>query len=331
MLTAAADGRRPGRRAGPRRRRLPAQAVRASSSSSARVHALAGGPGRPRRRCWSGPASGLDPPRREVFRDGRYVPLSRKEFAVLAELLRADGAVVSAEQLLETGLGRARRPVHQHGAGDDDEAAPQARRPAGGRDRAGSGVPDPVSMNRLTIRARLTLVYGGLFLLAGAAAARRHVRAGRPAAAAARGRPDAAGSAGDLAEPGAIARSDGSSTCGRRSSRSQDDASRTPWTSLLTQGGIALAVVGGRRDRVRLADRRAGAAAAAPGHRDRPADRRRPGRRPGTARADRAGRPARRGQGARRHVRRDAGAARPARSTGSGGSSPTPRTSCVPR
>ncbi|GAA3130761.1 response regulator transcription factor [Planomonospora alba] len=43
----------------------------------------------------------LDPARREVFRDGRYVPLSKKEFAVLAELLRADGAVVSAEQLLE--------------------------------------------------------------------------------------------------------------------------------------------------------------------------------------------------------------------------------------
>ena len=43
----------------------------------------------------------LDPHRREVFRDGRYVPLSRKEFAVLTELLRADGAAVSAEQLLE--------------------------------------------------------------------------------------------------------------------------------------------------------------------------------------------------------------------------------------
>lgn len=43
----------------------------------------------------------LDPTRREVYRDDRYVPLSRKEFAVLAELLRADGAVVSAEQLLE--------------------------------------------------------------------------------------------------------------------------------------------------------------------------------------------------------------------------------------
>jgi len=43
----------------------------------------------------------LDPARREVYRDDRYVPLSRKEFAVLAELLRADGAVLSAEDLLE--------------------------------------------------------------------------------------------------------------------------------------------------------------------------------------------------------------------------------------
>jgi DNA-binding response OmpR family regulator len=43
----------------------------------------------------------LDPARREVFRGARYVPLARKEFAVLAELLLADGGVVSAEQLLE--------------------------------------------------------------------------------------------------------------------------------------------------------------------------------------------------------------------------------------
>jgi DNA-binding response OmpR family regulator len=43
----------------------------------------------------------LDPARREVYRDGRYIALSRKEFALLTELLRARGAVVSAEQLLE--------------------------------------------------------------------------------------------------------------------------------------------------------------------------------------------------------------------------------------
>jgi len=36
-----------------------------------------------------------------VYRGDHYIPLSRKEFAVLAELLRADGAVVSAEDLLE--------------------------------------------------------------------------------------------------------------------------------------------------------------------------------------------------------------------------------------
>ncbi|MFB6612330.1 response regulator transcription factor [Agromyces sp. NPDC056379] len=43
----------------------------------------------------------LDPIRREVFRDGRHVALTRKEFAVLEVLLRADGGVVSAETLLE--------------------------------------------------------------------------------------------------------------------------------------------------------------------------------------------------------------------------------------
>ncbi len=43
----------------------------------------------------------LDPARREASRDGRVLRLRGKEFGVLAELLRADGAVVSAEQLLE--------------------------------------------------------------------------------------------------------------------------------------------------------------------------------------------------------------------------------------
>jgi DNA-binding response OmpR family regulator len=43
----------------------------------------------------------LDPHRRTVTRDGRPVGLSRKEFAVLAELLRVEGGVVSAEELLE--------------------------------------------------------------------------------------------------------------------------------------------------------------------------------------------------------------------------------------
>jgi two-component system response regulator VanR len=43
----------------------------------------------------------LDPFRREVYRDGRYVPLTRKQFAVLEVLVTAEGGVISAEELLE--------------------------------------------------------------------------------------------------------------------------------------------------------------------------------------------------------------------------------------
>ena len=43
----------------------------------------------------------LDPFRREVYRDGRYVALTRKQFAVLEVLVAAEGGVVSAEGLLE--------------------------------------------------------------------------------------------------------------------------------------------------------------------------------------------------------------------------------------
>ena len=42
----------------------------------------------------------LDPFRREVYRDGRYIPLTRKQFAVLEVLVAAGGGVVSAEDLL---------------------------------------------------------------------------------------------------------------------------------------------------------------------------------------------------------------------------------------
>ncbi|MBO2446468.1 response regulator transcription factor [Actinomadura barringtoniae] len=43
----------------------------------------------------------LDPFRREVYRAGRHVSLSRKQFAVLEILMTARGGVVSAETLLE--------------------------------------------------------------------------------------------------------------------------------------------------------------------------------------------------------------------------------------
>ena len=42
----------------------------------------------------------LDPFRREVFRGGRHVALTRKQFAVLQVLMAAGGGVVSAEELL---------------------------------------------------------------------------------------------------------------------------------------------------------------------------------------------------------------------------------------
>jgi DNA-binding response OmpR family regulator len=43
----------------------------------------------------------LDTHRRIVIRDDKAIDLSRKEYGVLEELMRADGGVVSAEQLLE--------------------------------------------------------------------------------------------------------------------------------------------------------------------------------------------------------------------------------------
>src|SRR3954466_6271603 len=43
----------------------------------------------------------LDPFRREVHRDGRYVALTRKQFAVLEVLVAAEGGVASAEELLK--------------------------------------------------------------------------------------------------------------------------------------------------------------------------------------------------------------------------------------
>jgi two-component system response regulator VanR len=42
----------------------------------------------------------LDPFRREVHREGRYIALTRKQFAVLEVLVAAEGGVVSAEELL---------------------------------------------------------------------------------------------------------------------------------------------------------------------------------------------------------------------------------------
>ena len=83
----------------------------------------------------------LDPFRREVYRDGRYVALTRKQFAVLEVLVAADGGVVSAEELLRTGVGRERRPVHQRRAHHGLGTAQAARRTLDHRHRGRRRVP----------------------------------------------------------------------------------------------------------------------------------------------------------------------------------------------
>lgn len=55
----------------------------------------------------------LDPARREATRAGRVLALSPKEFAVLELLMAAQGAVVSAEQLLERAWDEAADPFSQ--------------------------------------------------------------------------------------------------------------------------------------------------------------------------------------------------------------------------
>jgi two-component system, OmpR family, response regulator VanR len=67
----------------------------------ARIHALArrAGPSRPP--VLQHADIELDPARRMVTRQERPVELARKEFAVLEALMAADGATVSAEELLE--------------------------------------------------------------------------------------------------------------------------------------------------------------------------------------------------------------------------------------
>lgn len=67
----------------------------------ARVHALARRSGQARPPVLERAGVRVDPASREVTREGRRVDLSPKEFGVLQELLRADGGVVSAEELME--------------------------------------------------------------------------------------------------------------------------------------------------------------------------------------------------------------------------------------
>ena len=120
----------------------------------------------------------LDPFRREVYRDDRYVALTRKQFAVLEVLVEAEGGVVSAEELLERAwdenadpftnavritvsglrkrLGEPWLIATVAGVGYRIDTGPDT----GGR-RTWIGSPG------LSVRLKLTLSYAGFLMLAG--------------------------------------------------------------------------------------------------------------------------------------------------------------------
>ena len=121
----------------------------------------------------------LDPFRREVYRDGRYVALTRKQFAVLEVLVAAEGGVVSAEDLLERAWDENADPFTNAvritvsglrkrlgepwiiatvpGAGYRIDTDPDSARDGEDVDRAPG----------LSARLKLTLSYAGFLMLAG--------------------------------------------------------------------------------------------------------------------------------------------------------------------
>ena len=122
----------------------------------------------------------LDPFRREVYRDGRYVALTRKQFAVLEVLVAAEGGVVSAEELLERAWDENADPFTNAvritvsalrkrlgepwiiatvaGVGYRIDTQPDTGRREATVDRAPG----------LSVRLKLTLSYAGFLMLAGA-------------------------------------------------------------------------------------------------------------------------------------------------------------------
>ena len=129
MLTAAADVDDRVDGPGARRRRLPAQAVRLRRAG--RAHPRPGAPrtaGRCRPVLERAATSRSTPRRRGRPRAAGRSRSTPKEFGVLEVLLRAAGRRRQRRGAARARLGRARRPVHQHGARHGDDAAAQARR-----------------------------------------------------------------------------------------------------------------------------------------------------------------------------------------------------------
>ena len=134
----------------------------------ARVRALGRRAGASRPAALERAGIALEPATMQVTRDGQPLQLTRKEFAVLRVLLEADGAVVSQEQLLERAWDEQANPFTNSVRMGD--AAPSPRRSAGDRNDRRRRLPTVTprfGRPRWSIRLRLTLWYGGLFLVAG--------------------------------------------------------------------------------------------------------------------------------------------------------------------
>ena len=123
----------------------------------------------------------LDPFRREVYRDGRYVALTRKQFAVLEVLVAAEGGVVSAEELLErawdenadpfTNAVRITVSALRKRLGEPWLIATVRRRRLPHRHAARHRSAREETVDRapgLSVRLKLTLSYAGFLMLAGA-------------------------------------------------------------------------------------------------------------------------------------------------------------------
>ena len=118
----------------------------------------------------------LDPFRREVYRDGRYVALTRKQFAVLEELVAAEGGVVSAEDLLRrawdqnadpfTNAVRITVSALRKRLGEPSIIATVAG--AGYRIDTGREGERVDRAPGLSVRLKLTLSYAGFIMVAGA-------------------------------------------------------------------------------------------------------------------------------------------------------------------
>jgi DNA-binding response OmpR family regulator len=117
----------------------------------------------------------LDTSRREVARAGSPVNLTPKEFAVLEVLLRAEGAVVSTDEILVRAWDDATDPftnavrmtVSRLRAKLGDPPVIQTVTPLGYR--IGEGSMSRRRRPTTAVRWRLTLLYGALFLACGAA------------------------------------------------------------------------------------------------------------------------------------------------------------------